>query len=183
MTFEIALQELESQLVDLRANLRLLDVTVVEDRPPSPAIAFVDRLSDAIQDLIGWTDEALAAVRDRSSATAGGRSDAPFQALAACQGPYTRLLRRYAVDVGSRDRYDELRAMGAERGPEWSAWARSAADALETCQAPMFETGEALLSCWRELAERAASGSISVQTTNVGQIVAPRRRVPEPIDR
>jgi hypothetical protein len=182
MTLEIACRGLIDQFLELRTCLRTLDITVVEDRPTSPSVAFVDRLSDGVQDLVGWTEEALAVIREAALASPSIPSDVALRSLSDCQAPYGRILRKYASEVGARDRFDELRAIGKERGPAWSAWAGSVAQALEACQPPIFETGDSLVRCWRELAERAGAASISVQTTTVGQYVVPRRRVPDGID-
>jgi len=75
----------------------------------------------------------------------------------------------FTANLVSYDRVSDLTTFGAERRGEWPSWVTSVKQGIDHCRFPLEEAGKALSECWQEIAERAGSTSISVQTTNIGQ--------------
>ncbi len=175
MALEATFHHLSADLLKLREALLELHLTVAEDRPLKGASAFVERFSDAIEDMRGLVEDARLAAAEGGQAV--GRPvdlDRARRALATAHEKCNRLARQYALDLVSYQRVDQLTRLGRERGGEWQAWASSVKEGLERCRQPLDNVNEAFFQCWQEIAERVGMNSVSVQATNIGQqIVAP----------
>jgi hypothetical protein len=170
MAIEAAFQHLEATLIAARETFASLRLTVVEDKPLRDEVVLVERLADLIDDLIGWLDEAVAAGADGRAAVChpldGYRAR---EALARANDRFIRLEYKFFAEGVSHEEVSELTQFGRRRGREWLGWARTVVQALEQCRPSVRELDEALLQCWRELAERLGASTVSVQTTNIGQ--------------
>lgn len=176
MALESAFQDLRAQLDNLRDVLVGLRVTVVEDKPRLDDIVLVDVLSDHIDEMAGRVEEArLAAAEGLRSVDGRHDPGGARRAVIACQEHYNLMSNRFVSDLVRYERIAQLIRVGRERGGEWRAWSRGVRDALEGCRQPLFEVGQALFACWRELVERAGmSSSVTVRATNIGpRVVLP----------
>jgi hypothetical protein len=173
MALEKTFQELSIQLRSLRDLLRGVRLTVVEDKPQHGDVVLVDRMGNAIEDLLGWLEEAVAAAAEAEQAVAYPL-DAHLarQALIVCQERYTRLTQQYFSDFASYERTAELMRFGRARRGEWQAWTRSVRQALEQCRQPLDEVNQALFRCWQEIAERLQTSSVSIRNTTIGQQIS-----------
>ena len=88
--------------------------------------------------------------------------------LSACQKCHTAAAQRFAAEIHCYDRIADLKRLGRERRGEWKSWAAELVRCVECCRAPLETTGQALLGCWQELAERAGAAGVSVRASNVG---------------
>lgn len=173
MTLEATFRELYIRLQELHDAVLGVRVTVVEDRPLQGDVVLVDVLGDAADDLLGWLSEALAAAAEgRQAAAHPIKIDTLCRTLTTCQDGFSRMSHRFTSDVTHHRRMAELARLGRERGGEWRAWTRGVTQALDACQEPQYEAGQALVRCWQAIAERIGTMSVSVQATAVGQHVA-----------
>jgi hypothetical protein len=173
VAIEAEFQHLIGKFDAAREALAGLRLTAVEDRPLRDQVLLVERLADAVDDLIGWLDEALAAAGDAQKAIRhplnGYRA---CEALALANDRFIQLEYKFFSAGVSYEEISELTRFGQRRGREWLGWTRSVVQALDQCRAPIRELDEALLHCWRELAERLGTSAVSVQTTNIGQQIS-----------
>ena len=170
MALEAAFRDLGMRLLALQEALIALRTTVREDRPLHGDVVLVDLFGDAADDLLGWLEGALSAAREGDQAAAAPPDlQRTGQALAASQERFNHIANRLTSDLLRYERIDELVCFGRARGGEWNVWAMSVKEALDWCQPPVFDAGEALFGCWRELAARADVPAITMGITNIGQ--------------
>jgi hypothetical protein len=173
MAIEAAFQNLIEKFDAVREALTSLRLTAVEDRPLRDEVLLVERLANAVDDLIGWREEAADAAADGQKAVRhpldgyGAR-----EKLALAHDGFIRLKYTFFSEGVSYEEINELTRFGQRRGREWLGWTRSVVQALDQCRTPIRELDEALLQCWRELAERLGTSAVSVQTTNIGQQIS-----------
>jgi hypothetical protein len=173
MAIEAAFQNLVEKFSAAREAFESLRLTAVEDRPPRDEVLLVERLANAVDDLNGWLAEAVAAAGDGQKAVRH-----PFdgyrarEALARANDRFIRLEHKFFCEGASYEEINELTRFGQRRGREWLGWTRSVIQGLDQCRVPVRELDEAILLCWRELAERLGTRSVSVQTTNIGQQIS-----------
>lgn len=182
MSLAIQLRTLARRLVDFRRSVTELRLTAVEDRPVDPDIALVDRIEDVVTDLQSAVEGAagVAASAVPRTASNGIDTDAVSAALVRCQAYLDKARRSLWRDLLSYDSVLSLRTVGREHGGEWSAWTSAVEDALSRCEPALDAAGAALDATWRDLAERASLGSVSVRNTTIGQriTVAPDGSAP-----
>jgi hypothetical protein len=173
VAIEVAFQALVGKLGAAREAFESLRLTAVEDRPLRDEVLLVERLGNAVDDLQGWLEEAVAAAGEALQAVRhpldGYRAR---EALALAHERFLRLEHKFFSDGVSYEEIDELSRFGRRRGREWLGWTGSVVQALDQCRVPLREVDEALLACWQELSERLGAGSVSVQTTNIGQQIS-----------
>ena len=168
MGLERTFQELNDQLQKLRDNIGALSMTV-GDQPPRDTPALVQDLGERIEILLGWLREAATAGTEAARAvTSPLDTDRARRALARCQEALDKAARYLTFEIATRDKLNQLAALGRRRGGEWSVWAPFVCKTLGECQADGYDTNQALLRCWHDLAERSLSTAISVQANNVG---------------
>jgi hypothetical protein len=167
---EMAFHELSVQLRKLRDTFLGVRLTVVEDKPPRDEVALVDRFGDAVEDIVGWIEEALAAAIEGEQAVANPLDMYRTRtALTTCQERFNRLAQQFASDLVSYERIDDLIKFGRRRGGEWRRWANTVRESLEQCRQPLHEVSHSLFMCWQELADRLGMSSVAVQNTVIGQ--------------
>lgn len=152
-------------------------MTIVEDKPLHEDVALTDLLGNTLDDLLGSIDEVLVALIDGERTLTEQTVDARriWQTLTLCQEQFNHLQHR-CCDLISYERIVALKQLG-RRGGEWRLWATTAIDALTGVQQVVYEVGRRLVRCWQEAAEWSGRGTVSIQTTNVGQqIVVPAER-------
>ncbi len=155
MALEAAFLTLCQHYQHFHDTLEGLRLTVVEDKPLTGDVALIDQLGNAIDDLMGWLEDAFAA------ANAGWQAvqhpvdcDRARRSLAVSQEQYAKLIQRLTTDLLSYDRVAAVLELGNERGGEWQSWANSVKESLEGCQQHVYDIQHALFLCWQELAER-----------------------------
>ena len=178
MALEAAFGDLAVQFQILRDALLALRTTVIEDRPLRDDVALVDSFGDAVEDILGWLEEALIASREGQQAVGHPLDlDRARRALTTCQERFNWISQRFFSDLVSYQRIEELTGLGRERRGEWLAWGSSVREGLDRCQQPLYDVNQALFRCWQEIAERVGMTSVSVQATNIGQqITVPEGR-------
>jgi hypothetical protein len=170
---EATFQALTANFEALREAMASLRLTVVEDRPPQNEVLLVERLGDDVENLQGLLEEATAAAAAALRAVAhpldGHRAR---HALARANERFIDVEYKLSFELTSAGRLEELARFGRRRGDEWLGWTGSVIQALEQCCAPLRAVDEGLLLSWQELSERLGTGSVSVQTTNIGQQIS-----------
>lgn len=170
MALEQTFKEPCAALHRLQEYLSGLRCTVVEDKPLTGETMFVETLGNAVEDTLGWIEEALkAATVAYRSVTPQCDAERARHALVECGERLQRAWKYAAAELWGYERLEELLRLGRTRRGEWQAWAQSVKDALESCQPQWFELNELLWRCWAELAERASLSGFTVQATNIGQ--------------
>ena len=184
MAVEAAFQTLVVKLGAAREAFESLRLTAVEDRPLRDEVLLVERLGNAVEDLQGWLEEAVAAAGEAQQAVRhpldGHRARG---ALALAHERFLRLEYKFFFEGVSYEEIGELSRFGRRRGREWLGWTGSVIQALDQCRAPLRDVDEALLVCWQELSERLGASSVSVQTTNIGQQISAAALSPGEISR
>src|SRR5215212_6905178 len=98
MPLEKTFRQLAVQLRRFRERLRELEITVVEDRPPTRDAAIVDNFECAVDDLTGWVEEALERAEQAERAVGHPPDvDAARHALVSCQERYQRMEQVFAA--------------------------------------------------------------------------------------
>jgi hypothetical protein len=183
MALEAAFHDLAVQFEKLRDVLCGLRLTVVEDKPSEGDAMLVEDFGDTVMDLLEGVDGASAAANEGRKA-AGHPLDVERarRALAACHERFNRTMYHFSSDLMRYERVSELERLGRERGGEWPVWTFSVKESLDHCQQPFYDVNQALFQCWQEIAERVGMGSVSVQTTSIGQqITVPDGREAAPV--
>jgi hypothetical protein len=177
VALEATFQDLVTKLGALREAVTSLQITVIEDRPLDGGVPLVERLGNAMDDLRGLVEEALAAALEATKAV-GNPLDSyqARNALASANRQFVRLEYKFLVEQLSSDHLNELRKLGRNHGREWQGWTGSVIDALTQCRGPVRDVDDAFLSSWQDLSERLGSSGVSVQTTNIGAIATPTRQ-------
>lgn len=170
MALEASFQELDARLRSACEAFTDLRVAVVEDVPQRGAPLLVDQLGDAATDLLGWLEEAAGASAEGLGHAGRPRDlDAARDALLTCHERLHQVGQRLSAGLTSCERVTEIHDLGRERGRAWRLWSESVEKALDQCQTALLEAGGAVLGCWKEIAELAGAGAVSVRTTSIGQ--------------
>jgi hypothetical protein len=167
MALEETFRELSVKLNELGGALKDLEV-FIGDKPHQHK--FAEDLAEEVTDLWSRIDQALEAAQ---AAQTGVQYPPDLgyarQGLALCQEQVNIVARKFSTELRSDKQLTELTRLGRRLGGEWPGWAKSVKQALDQCQAPLYDVNEALAHCWQEIAERVGMNSVSVQATNIGQ--------------
>ena len=173
MPIEATFQNLVNKFGAAREAFESLRLTAIEDRPLRDEVLLVERLGNAVDDMQGWLEEAVAAAADAQKAVRhpldGYRAR---EALALANERFIRLEYKFFSEGVSYEGISELMRFGRRGGREWLGWTGSVIQALDQCRAPLRELDEALLLGWQELSERLGASALSLQTTNIGQQIS-----------
>jgi hypothetical protein len=170
MGLKASFQQLQSELILLRDSLKALDLTIREDKPLLGDVLLVDRLEDAVTDLTGWLEEAVEiAEQNKKSLEWSGEINSVAKALCAIHDSVNRIGAALSFDIAGYESIRTLLSMGRERGGEWRPWTKAVKTAIDRSLQTLRDVNNAILRSWQELADRLAMGSISVQSTNIGQ--------------
>lgn len=173
MALETSFNTLSEQLQLLDEALAELQRTVIE-KPRKRDVVLVDLFGDAVDDLCGWLAEARFAASEGTSAAVFDSLNQVRRFLKTCQEKLSLIAERLISDLLCYERIAELTSLGRDRGGEWLMWTRNVKTALEACRTPLYEVNQAIFACWLELTERLCTAGVTVQATNIGQIMAPR---------
>src|SRR5579872_1227382 len=169
MALEKTFRQFAASLSRLRDRLEELRITVVEDKPPANGAAIVDAVEYAVEDLLGWLNEALAAGKRAEQAVRHPLNmEVARRELTVCQEQFHRIGQGFSANLASYERLRDLGRFGRERRGEWPSWVTSVQQGIDHCRPPLDEAGQALAECWQEIAERVGAASVSVQNTNIG---------------
>jgi hypothetical protein len=170
MALEAAFADLTIRLREFRDALRDLRLTATEDRPAHGAVVLVENIGDVLEDLAGQLEETLG-VADKARRAVGPPLDLnrARRYAAVSQEVFHTLLQNYYSDLFSYDHVAPLVQFGKERGREWTAWVESMRHGIDRCRPLLESVSQAYFRCWQEMAERAGSNTVSVQSTSVGQ--------------
>ncbi len=170
MTPETSFQSLYQRLLQLRELLGNLRTTVVEDKPQRQERALADHFSDGLDDMLGWLEQAMAALLEGQM----GAKTPSGQALGHCHGHVNQLEQRY-LELISYHRLGSLVRLGRREQGEWLAWAQTVRSGLEEAQPVLAALRGDLLACWQELVSSLRPEQILVQNSVVGQQITPPR--------
>lgn len=175
MSLESALDSLRHALMQLSETMSALHVTIAEDKPALGATVLVDQLDNQVTDLLGILEETDERILHslRNSSSSGQMEQVRF-ALKEIHVLINRFTAQFANEVSAYITLAKLLEMGRERGREWREWSLEVKTAVERCRLPVMTVTETLPECWSELAQRMAQGSISMQTTSIGQQITVR---------
>ena len=175
MSLESSFEHLQAELNRLQETLAALHLTVSEDKPRHDEVVLVDWVENSVTDLLGALDEAAGDVaRGFQGIQRGATLKESRMALRHAHELIIQFAHKYMVELAAHDSVARLLQMGAERGRAWHQWVKVVKSAIERCLAPLEKVEAALLGCWDELGEQLARGSVSVQSTNIGQQITVR---------
>jgi hypothetical protein len=98
--------------------------------------------------------------------------DRARHALTGCQEKFQRVEQAFSAKLVSYESMKDLTRFGRERRGEWRSWVAAVKQGIERCRPPLQGAAEALVDCWKEIAERVGMTSVSVCTTSIGQNIA-----------
>ncbi len=175
MALEAAFADLTAQLNGLHGLLEGLSLTTGVDRSERESPMLVDSMHDSVVELQDWLKNALAEAVKAEKAV-GPRIDLnrARRQLAASQEAYQQLSEAISVNMLPYDRVAELLQFGKENGSQWSKWANTVWQWLERFPNQLQAVARAYFRAWQELAERAGSSAVSVQSTSIGQQITAR---------
>jgi hypothetical protein len=155
MSVTVVFHDLDQRFQALHDALLALRTTVLEDCPLPGDHVLVERLGDGVDDVLGYVDEALAAMRrSQPDACQPVAWERVCQTLVTCQSGYNHAARSFWFRLATYEQIADLLRLGRERGGEWRPWSSSVRQGLDCCQQPFFEVNEALFRGWREVADR-----------------------------
>jgi hypothetical protein len=173
MAIEAVFEQLATAFNAAREALQSLGLTVIEDRPPHDEVLLVERLANLVDDLRGWAEEGCASARIARDAVAHPPDlQRARQALGLAHERFILVKYRFFDEAVTHRTIEALARFGHQRGREWLGWAKSVVLALDACRAPIRALDEALLQAWKEFGERLGTRSVSLQTTNIGHVIA-----------
>lgn len=161
MSIPTVLADLTDGCQLLRAELRTLGLTIIEDAPAD--LAVVDRLGSAVDDLQGRAEEAYCSVLRATEAADLLDLVGAQRQLAVAQAAMTTLAERFRDDVISYEALEPI-ALLRHRGREWPAWVQVVRQGIDRCRPPIAAVQEAQSRCWQELADRAPVGPVYTHT-------------------
>lgn len=175
MALASAFHEFCTELARLYDSVMMLRLTVVEDKPVTSEAALADVFGDEIEDVLGLLEECRAVLTRANPAVREGSDLRLAQtALRQCQERMHKIEIQFSTNLVSYDKLKDLAHLGKHRGGEWLAWAGSVKRGLEESREALTRASNALSGCWQEMAERAAVGTVSLISTNIGPRIATR---------
>lgn len=180
MAIDRAVRRWRMGLEALLEALTALRLNVVEDRPEAHVLA--DLLGNALDDLIGLAEEALALPEPFGDTPDAAPDLIPDLAKLTQFGlrreaQSLRLAGRFGTEVAPVGRIAELAELASERQDDWPGWVAGVLSDLERVQRLLLGEAEARARYWQEVLERL-SFAPSVQATNIGQQVTLTERPP-----
>jgi hypothetical protein len=168
MPIEKTFRQLNDQLCKLRDLLSGMQLTIREDAPKEGAVVLVDKYGDAVDDLLGWLEEALAAAAKAQQAIrSANHLEFARKQLITVHELFQKVQRRFQSDLVSYEQLKDLTRFGRSRRGEWATWTRAVKEGLERCRVPLEDTTACLVDCWQEIAERGIRGPVYIQEASV----------------
>jgi len=180
VALEKVIAHLEEQLESLRVALDALSYPLLIDKSRTEDVALSGYSGDALTEITHLLGEAIpAANRARQAAKYPVDLDGMRSALVTCQEKVVEVDKRFRNGLMSFENIEALLALKRRRG-QWGKWADTVMRGLQETQELLPLAEETIVLIWQEIAERAGTTSVSVQTTNIGQkIIAKTSEVEE----
>jgi uncharacterized protein YeaO (DUF488 family) len=170
MALEASVDNLVNRLHELGEAIAMFQWAAVEDRPRQGDSVLIDIVGAVADDLLGLAHEAGAsAAEGRKALSPSADLDRFRRQLTACQERFNELSQRFTRELSTYERIAELKQIGRERRGAWLPWSAEVTRSIERVQDPLHQVNEGLFLCWREIAERAGTMAVSVQTNTIGQ--------------
>lgn len=174
MAIENTFLRLTDASTTLREALQEVGLTAREYGPSPDELFLVQKLSDLLDDLRGWSEEGSAAAAGARQAIAHPPDLHKTRCSLDEAGERLMMVRNYFFDeLLCYEIVDALTRFGREGSGEWLGWTSSVLQGLVVCREALRALDRALLQVWQEFAERLASRSLSLQTTHIGQQIIP----------
>lgn len=171
MGIEKTFIDLSNSLHRLRDRLQEVRLTIVEDRPEKNDAVIVDNFEYAVEDMLGWVNEAIGPAHIALTAVRHPVDvERAREALSTCQERFQRIDQVFSTNMTSYEHLSDLSRFGESRGNDWKGWVIGVKQGIEQCKEPMTETRNQLGCCWQDMAERNGP-SVSIRATNIGQKV------------
>lgn len=172
MTVMTSLTSLVVHLKKVREEFAGLRTMVVEDKPIKDDVALTGIMGDALDDLVGWMDEALTALSEMVDRLVYPLNPGLIQQiLVQAISLFDQVLRRFFSELAAFKPQIELLRLGKQHGYEWLTWARAVRKRLELCYQPIFDANLAFSACWQELNEYG--GGISFKSFHITHMSPP----------
>lgn len=169
MSMERALHNLSARIDSMNDVLAELQITVARDLPEP--MAFAADIEQRIDDLqIGLLEIHQRFVRLTSFDRPQEQIADVWQALLLSQQQIDRV-ESVLCALNSMDHLAPLWRHGLREGGEWLDWTRVVTDGLGRCVQQIQQVREAQLLGLHEMAERDASGLVTVHNRTIGQQV------------
>lgn len=176
MTLQASLDRLSAtsdRLADVFSATRL---TVSEDRPDGISTLAVEELADAVVEFAGEAE----ALRKRVRASLSGSADVShadcLRLVSIAQETLDDISDGVACRIASCERRAEVNRAARRGGAAWRAWWAATARGLSDCDPAVRDLRDALVDCWKELAEGGGSRARVAHLPDMA--VAPNARVP-----
>jgi hypothetical protein len=175
MGLESSFNDLSTELEGMKTALIELHTTVTKFmpkcRPNDTEPYLLEQLGRTALDLRGLVEEAIDDAREGQKAIVElPNLSRTSRALASCQQRFTQKEQHFWSVLLACEQRSDLSRLPHKRGGAWHPWSKTVLGALGDCRQRLYELDQAFFRCWQELAERAGSSCVSVQTTSVGQV-------------
>jgi hypothetical protein len=171
MALELEYHNTRTALHTLRERLLELQTTISEDGPLTEESVLVELMTDALDEVLGWLEEADQMLGFGQHFVQGLRPDVYQTGLALVKalGFVQRMTEGFRGRLYSFEHFKALEQFGRERGPEWQAWSGSVFEGLFSCNEQLRVLEEGFLGCWREVVERIATSALPVQVARINE--------------
>lgn len=176
MTLQASLDRLSAasdRLADVFSAARL---TVCEDRPDGTSTLAVEELAEAVVEFEGEAQELRKRVRASLLEAADVSHADGLRLVSMAQGTLDDIADGVASRIACCERRAEVNRVARRGGAPWRAWWMATARGLNDCDRAMRELRDALVDCWKELAE--GDGWRVRRTHGSDMAVAREARVP-----
>jgi hypothetical protein len=132
VALEKVFREMTECLRRLRDNLLAVQLTIRVDTPKEGSVLLVDVFGEAVDDVVGWLEEAIQAACEAQKAVGHPVDlDRARRALVSAQEQFHRAEQAFLSDLVSYERLNELTKFGKRRCGEWNAWVKSVMHGIE----------------------------------------------------
>ncbi len=169
MGIEGAFAQLSQRLTHLREGLQQACI-IFDDCPHSHSL--VDQLCDAVQDVLGWVEEACAAAIAGHEAVVNKNDfEVARRKLLVCQKLYEQISRHAASVLFAYETHTRLKKLSRRQddSENWHGWVKAGWSTISRLKTLIEGVQAPLAECWQEIATRAGNNNISIQNSNIGQ--------------
>jgi hypothetical protein len=171
MALESEYHKTKTAIRVLKERLLELQTTISEDGPSVQESVLVELMTDALDEVLGWLEEADQRLGLGEPFVRVVRPDLYQTALALVEALafVQRMTESFRGRLTNFEQLTALEQFGQERGLEWQAWSSSVLLGLSACNEPIRALEESFLQCWREVVERIGTCAIPVQVTTINE--------------
>jgi len=174
MTMKRSLAAVQNALQELATAVRELAVSVDDCDIADQDLAVVEALRAHAAEVEGDVTETAGIVAAAAEAGESGDGARTARLVADAHERFCALSHRVRFRLSGHDSLFAVEQLPARRGVPWRRWSEVVLRQLEQIDHALHRADAAFVSCWQEVADRAAA--VSVTTTSIAVNPAPAHR-------